>query len=55
MRSDVNPTGNKVFKDESLVKLFNSPTIRAGSLKKSKQRVVLRDFYRPILMNYVID
>ena len=38
MRFDVDDTGNKNTRGKSLVKIFNSPAIRAGYLKNSKAK-----------------
>ena len=37
-RFDVEHTGNKSTRDKNLIKLINSPAIRAGSLKESKPK-----------------
>ena len=48
MRFDIKHTGKESNRDESLVKLINSPAIRAGSLKKSKSKrgcTIILSFY----------
>ena len=53
LRFEVKHTGNKNTRDECLVKLSSSPAIRAGSLKKSKAKAGVWEFYFPISMNFV--